>query len=383
MAHTHRPNRGIAPFISSFLLICQLGFCFTPNGRSAESRPRLKTSHVLLITTDGFRWQELFTGAEEALLAQTNSGMKNVELLRRQFGRETPEARREALLPFFWSTIARQGQLWGNTNRGSVVRVANTFKFSYPGYNELLTGLADPRIDSNDKKPNPNTNVLEWLGTRRAFPNRCAAFASWDVFPYILNRDRNQLHVRAGIEPIAVGKLTPRQELLNTLIAETTPLWDGLLHDSFTFQGALDYFKAHRPRLLYVALDETDDWAHDGRYDRYLQAAHRADDYVRQLWELAQSLPDYRDKTTLLITTDHGRGSGLKGWREHGKETAGAEYIWLAALGPDTPALGERSDTDPIWQKQMAATVAGLLGEDYCAAFPQAGKPIAQLYGKP
>jgi hypothetical protein len=350
-----------------------------PRGHSADPLPRLKTRHVILITTDGFRWQEVFTGAEQQLLEQTNSSVKNVERLRSQFGGPRPQTRRQALLPFFWDTIARQGQLWGNTNRGSVVKVANGLKFSYPGYNELLTGLADPRINSNDKKPNPNTNVLEWLSQRPAFLNRCAAFASWDVFPYILNRDRNGLHVRAGIEPMVVGRVTPRQDLLNTLIAETTPLWDGLLHDSFTFHGALDYFKHHQPRVLYVAFDETDDWAHEGRYDRYLQAAHRVDDYVRQLWDLVQSLRDYRGQTTLLITTDHGRGSGLKGWREHGKETGGAEYIWLAALGPDTAALGERSHTEPVLQQQVAATVAAFLGADYCSAFPAAGKPITEL----
>ncbi len=378
MVRPHSLNRIVASFLCG-ALVCGVGIDFTSICHGADRLPRLKTRNLILVTTDGFRWQEMFMGAEKELLEQTNSSLKNVEPLRRQFGGETPQARREALLPFFWSALVRQGQLWGNTNRGSVVKVANALRFSYPGYSELLTGIADPRIDSNDKKPNPNTNVFEWLSGKRAFAGRCAAFASWDVFPYILNCERSGLHVRAGIEPLAIGRLTPSQQLLNTLIAETTPLWDGLLHDSFTFQGALDYFKQHKPRVLYLAFDETDDWAHDGRYDRYLQAAHRVDAYVRQLWQLVQSLPGYRDKTTLLVTADHGRGSGPKGWREHGKDTAGAEYIWLAALGPDTAALGERSDTEPMWQKQVAATVAGFLGEDYCAAFPAAGQPIAEL----
>ena len=32
------------------------------------------------------------------------------------------------------------------------MRITNGLWFSYPGYNEMLTGAADPRIDSNDKK---------------------------------------------------------------------------------------------------------------------------------------------------------------------------------------------------------------------------------------
>ena len=51
----------------------------------------------------------------------------------------------------------------------------------------------------------------------------------------------------------------------------------------------------------------------------------------------------------------------------------------MAFLGPDTPALGERSNVPPVTQSQVAATLAALVGEDYCAAVPQAGKPIADV----
>src|SRR2546428_12657162 len=78
---------------------------------SAADRP-LKTRTVFLIVTDGFRWQEVFTGAEEALMDKTNGGVRDVAALRKQFWRETPETRRQALLPFFWGEIARHGQLY-------------------------------------------------------------------------------------------------------------------------------------------------------------------------------------------------------------------------------------------------------------------------------
>jgi hypothetical protein len=81
----------------------------------------------------------------------------------------------------------------------------------------------------------------------------------------------------------------------------------------------------------------------------------------------------------LLITADHGRGDGPKEWREHGEKTGGAEYIWLGVLGPDTPPLGERSNVETVTQNQVAATLAALLGQDFCEGFPQAGKPIASV----
>ena len=60
----------------------------------------------------------------------------------------------------------------------------------------------------------------------------------------------------------------------------------------------------------------------------------------------------------------------------------GSEYIWLAMLGPDTPALGERRHTPVLWQKQVASTVALLLGEDFRSLVPEAAEPARMLLGR-
>jgi type II secretory pathway predicted ATPase ExeA len=41
-------------------------------------------------------------------------------------------------------------------------------------------------------------------------------------------------------------------------------------------------------------------------------------------------------------------------------------------------ALGERAHIPPVTQSQIAATLAALLGEDYNADEPKAGKPIRE-----
>src|SRR5438093_1131419 len=120
-----------------------------------------KTENIFLITVDGFRWQEVFSGAELLLMNKENGGVADTNRLRAAFLRDTPEARREALLPFFWSTIAHRGQIYGNATKGSEDTVTNGKKFTYPGFNEMLTGSADPRIDKNEKRNNPNITVLE------------------------------------------------------------------------------------------------------------------------------------------------------------------------------------------------------------------------------
>jgi hypothetical protein len=351
-----------------------------PAAAGDDVRRHLQTHNVILVTIDGLRWQEVFTGAERTLISSGPGGVRDTNTLAQSFWRESPEERRRVLLPFLWGVVAKQGQLHGNTNRGSMVRVTNGVYVSYPGYNEILTGHPDPlRLFNNAKKPNPNVTVLEWLHRKPAFDGRVAAFCAWDVFPYILNRERARFTIRAGWEPMGVGAGTPRRDTLNRLIDNTARHWDNVIYDSFVFEGAHDHLTSAKPRVLYVAFGEPDDWAHEGRYDQYLCAAQRVDGFIRALWESAQSLPEYRGKTTLLITSDHGRGDGTEDWKNHKNTIPGCEFIWLAALGPDTPALGEMAGLGAITQSQVAATVAALLGEDYRKDVPRAGKPIDSL----
>jgi hypothetical protein len=346
--------------------------------RTSETAAR-KTENVILVTIDGLRWQEVFSGADESLMTKEAGGLTDVDATTQKYWRDTPEKRREALMPFVWSVVAGQGQLFGNQSAGSTARVTNGHNFSYPGYNELLTGAPDPRIDSNDKKPNPNVTVLEWLNAKPELHDRVGAFCTWDAFPFILNRQRSRLFVNAGLEPFDEPELTDRQKLLNDLQRETSNAFEHHRPDSFTFQLGLEWMKRHKPRVLYFSFAETDEWAHAGRYDRVLDAAHEADAMLAELWNVVQATDGYRGKTSLVVTTDHGRGDPPKDWKGHGAKVKGSEFIWIAAIGPDTPALGERTSGGVVLQGQIAATVAALLGEDYRTSVPSAAAPIDEL----
>jgi len=336
-----------------------------------------RTENVFLITVDGLRWQEVFRGMEAALATKA-SGVADPDALRARFGRETAEARRAALMPFFWNTLAKQGQLYGNGDRGSMALVTNGKKFTYPGFNEIFTGAPDDRIDSNAKRYNPNVSVLEWLQHKPGFAGRVVGFANWDVHPYILNTQRSGIPVWSGYEtnfPLTPGS---RFELVTQIQRDTTEIWPGMTFDSFFLHAAQEYVKEKRPRLVWLAFSEPDEWAHEGRYDRYLQSAFNVDAYIGKLWETVQALPQYRDRTTFIITCDHGRGSGSD-WRNHGEKVEGAERVWQAYLGPDTRALGERTNIPQVTHSQIAATLAALLGEDYRAAVPKSAAPIQEV----
>ncbi len=355
-----------------------LALCMAMAFHATAQEKKFKTENIIFVMTDGLRWQEVFQGAEESLLPEAKSG---IHPSRAAYWRDTPEERREILMPFTWKVMAKEGQIFGNQNKGSVSQVSNGYNFSYPGFSEVACGYGFRDVDSNNKIYNPHLNVFEFLNNMPAYKDKVGCFGAWELFPWILNRERSGMLVNAGYEPLDTGKSFPEYELLNRMKKETTHYWGGEPFESITFETAYAYFKREQPRVLFLALGETDEWPHGGRYDLYLDAARQADNAVRYLWETAQSLDQYRDKTTLIFTTDHGRGYAPLEWKSHGEDVANSENTWMAFLGPDTEPLGEREKVERVTASQLAATMAAFLGEDFRAAAPEAGKPIDDVLG--
>jgi len=366
--------RRSTPMVAGILIGMLAATVFAAGAFAAQTRT------VVLIVSDGLRWQEVFTGADPLLLDEKTGGSWVSEAeLRARYWNEDPVVRRRLLFPFLWGTVATQGQLFGNQTRGSVATVSNGKAFSYPGYNEMTTGFPNNAIDSNEFGPNPNVTVFEWLNQMPAYRGRVAVYGTWNVFDNIFNRPRSHLVMQTGWTLPVKPHETPRDALLRELYQTTTQFDEEDAPNSFLQIPLLDYVKTGRPRVLFVGYGETDNWAHQGRYDLVLDSAHRFDHFVQQLWQTMQAMPAYRGHTTFIITTDHGRGSGPSEWKEHGVEEKGSENIWIGVLGPDTKPLGERHDTQPVVQAQIAATVAALLGENYRRAQSKAAAPIAAV----
>lgn len=338
------------------------------------ARQHPKTEHVFLISLDGLRWQELYTGSDEKLISHEDY-VSNSDALVQSFWDDDPDVRKKLLMPFFWDIIEAEGQLYGNRAFGNNVDVSNGLNFSYPGYSELLVGYVDEEINSNSKIPNPNRTVLEFVNNQPGFENKVAAFSSWDVFPYIINSERSGIPVNAGFDPVEGDDLTDREIFLNELLGQIPSPWSTVRHDAFTHHLAVEHIKKHEPRLLYIAYGETDDFAHDGNYQAYLYSARQTDAFIRELWDMVQSHPAYKDKTTFVITTDHGRGTEpIDDWRRHGTNIEGSEEIWFAVLGPDTPAAGIMKESMQLYQNQIAKTVARFLGLNY-----QNSRPVGDI----
>lgn len=315
--------------------------------RARGESDRAAAHRVILVVADGLRWQEVFRGADSLLLFGSHDVLGgNASQVRKTYWRPTATDRRAALMPFMWSQIGRGGHLHGNRDLGSAVQVTNPMKFSYPGYNELLVGYPDSRIDRNDFGPNPNVTVFEWLNRRGGFQGRVAAFGTWHIFHDIFNAQRSK--VRIGTSD----------------------------SDALTHAAAMQYLRSEQPRALFVGYGETDDYAHKKRYDRTLDAAHAIDRYLSELWSAAQSMPQYRGRTTLIVVADHGRGRSPETWPDHGAEIAGSDETWMAIIGPLTNGAGEHRRHGALTLSQTASTVAAALGVEYHREVQRAAKPV-------
>ncbi|WP_343532899.1 alkaline phosphatase family protein [Pedobacter sp.] len=327
-----------------------------------------KTKNLVVVTLDGYRWKELFAGADEELInTKSFITQKNVK---EKYWRATAAERREALMPFLWGTIAKKGQLYGNRNQGNFMNVKNRYWFSYPGYNEMFTGYPDTLVNSNTFPPNHNVNVLEFINQQAAFKGKVAVFAGWNAYYRILNQERSKLPINAGWAEFKDPNITPLQQFLNwqQKLAPQVIGPDERI-DAVTYPLAKEYAKQNKPRVLYLALIDTDAFGHQGKYDLYLDAANRTDAILEDLWNYLQSDPFYKDQTTLVITTDHGRGDGSS-WKSHKNSIPHCDEVWFAAMGPDTKPLGEIKKAGQIYQNQIAKTLAAFLGLTFTSKNP-------------
>jgi hypothetical protein len=115
------------------------------------------------------------------------------------------------------------------------------------------------------------------------------------------------------------------------------------------------------PSLMLVNFWDID-IAHYGAYSLYIDAIRRTDRLVYELWNHAQSLPQYRDCTTLFVVPELGRDGDVagNGFANHRSGDESCRRVWLVAVGAGVPA-GTGTDR-PIRTSDVAPTVARILG---------------------
>ena len=342
-------------------------FVFVIKTASAQT-----AENIIIITTDGLRWQEVFGGMDSAIANNKKFNQDDSAAIFKKYWAGNSTERRKKLLPFLWSVIEKNGQIYGNRNFGNKIDNANPYWFSYPGYNEIFTGYPDTLINSNSFPPNPNTTLLEFLNKHPKYKNKVAAFGAWDAFDRILNAERGKFPVYSAFDLLGGTNPTATEKTINNLSKDSyKPFGEAECLDVFTHYGAMNYLQTKKPKVLYISYGETDEWAHSEHYKDYLDAAKMVDKWIQDIWNYIQTNPFYKNKTALFITTDHGRGDAIKDeWTSHNNKIKDSYQIWMVAMGPGIKRKGEVKASQQLYQKQFAQTMAAMLGLKFAAEHP-------------
>jgi len=136
----------------------------------------------------------------------------------------------------------------------------------------------------------------------------------------------------------------------------------GYREDAVTMSRIEEILPEHKPHLVLINFKEPDASGHARNWEKYLRGIEDTDGYAYRVWNLIQSLPDFKDQTALFITNDHGRHDDkrLMGFTSHGDKCFSCRHISLLALGPDFKkgAVIEKRRG----QIDIAVTAAKLLG---------------------
>lgn len=281
-------------------------------------------AHVLLVTLDGARWQDV--------LAQPGAFSA------------TPA------MPKLLALVAQNGVALPATT-------SSTVPLSLPGYQALAAG-GPTSCEGNDCARITTETLAEGLARRLALPSeQVAVFASWARLSFAATSADGTVTVDAP------ARAQPRPG---------GPPWEDARWDSETATLALAHLARHRPRFLHLALLDTDEWAHRRDTGRTVEALRSADDAIARLLDVVRSWPeDERRLTTLLVTTDHGRGPGAL-WHSHAPFDASRD-IFLVAVGDLV-----RGGDDVATHADVRPTVERLLG--LCAG-EYAGRAVAAVVG--
>lgn len=339
---------------------------------------RHQAERLVVVSLDGVRVQEMFSGFDRDLFqAMLERHPVEAHPLHRAYWAPTAVERRVKLMPFLWGELlTRHGSIVGNREKGSVMQLGNRHRFSYPGYAELMLGVAhDDEVTSNENRRYPHETVLQFL--RRSLGvarERVALFGSWEVFESIAASRDDDVFTNAGLTRYDVSD---ELRVLGDTLTQTPPSWNSARFDYLTFRFGMAHMARHRPVVQWFAFNDTDEWSHAGNYPRLVEHLHRLDVWMRELWSWLQAQDDYRGRTALVCVTDHGRGLTRADWSSHGAQVEGAQDVWAAFAVPTWTARGEQTGHAPLSQSQVAATLAAILGFDWRRASPGAGAPWA------
>jgi hypothetical protein len=329
---------------------------------------------IVLVAIDGVRWQEIFGGVD-ARHARRH-GLATSELL---------DAR--DLVP----NLHALGDAGAAINGGAGERMlaSGPNYLSLPGYKEMLTGLgATGCIDNQCGPIGVPTIVDELAALPDVTPDQVAVIASWEGVGLAAARDPSRITISVGrtqgktrdrlrFDPVARALLEAGEQ------AGPTPGVKDFRRDPETAEIALHYLRTHRPRFLFLGLGEPDEYGHRNDYRGYLRSLAYADNVVGRLTAVLADYEREGRRTTLVVTTDHGRAHDFIGHGAHAPESA---EVWLVAAGWGIRRLGVVAPSKRRRLADVATTIRSLAGLESAKPdqpFAKLLQPAASRFDRP
>jgi hypothetical protein len=339
----------------AMLLGCGPSLSPPPTGSLCEPRPDAgwRVDRVVLVTIDGVRWQEIASGIDPRLDPTL----------------EPRDAR--ALLPTLYRLVDQGVGIVED------LRTSAPFPVSLPGYREILTGRRGDSCIDNHCPPIDEPTLFDELAAAGVPRDQLALISSWEGLGLAAAARPEGLVLSTGRHGGSTrGRLGVTADSAKLLEAAAQrhgfTVHPDYRRDADTSALALLYLAEARPRLLHVALGDTDEHAHAGNYAGYVAALQAADDFLARVLETLETLGG---ETLVIVTADHGRSSGF---RDHGRPDDGSDRVWLVAAGGPIPARGL---VRPSGQRRLAdivPTVRAVLGLPVDAS-PRAGAVLPEL----
>lgn len=307
-----------------------------------------------------------------SLDAPMSTSLPSIVLVTLDGARAQEVLARADLLPNLHRLIAHGVALGG---AGAPMLASGPRFVSLPGYREIMTGRRGTSCRDNGCGPVEEPTLLDELRLAAALgTDDVAVVASWEVIEHAASIAPGSLllsvgrHGGATRDRLAVDERA-RRDLDAGARGGAWPGHGDYRPDAVTAQLALDLVGARRPRVLWVALGDTDEQAHRGDFAGYLDALGAADRFLGRLVEKFDL-----ERTVVLVTADHGRSDNF---RDHG-DTPESSAVWLVAAGASIRPRGLLHDAAPHRLADIAPTVRALVHlvpDDS----PRAGHAIAEL----
>lgn len=288
--------------------------------------------NVIFITWDGVRYEEFFGGKSDPSIATEST----------------------SILEKFWDTYANQGIVLGDEDSDSSMLVSNDSTISYPAYLSMMNGIHTDYCHLNQPigncRRNPNETFPErLLKEKNLDKSKVAVFASWDRIKDAAESIENSLTVSAGPVEFNDPNFPGAHDTINARMRDVISdrhYQNGERDDATTFSHAMTYLKNNRPKFMFIYLLETDGHGHGNRYKEYVSAINENDKKLSDLIETLEKMGAYGKNTSIVLTTDHGRGKGSLGWMHHGVLFKNSKKVWAYIKGPATKGLGKLKKTN-------------------------------------